>query len=307
MKNQNQYHTKVHEGDFWNSLLSLRTQPLEACPLGFETESSSSKRTRNLREPITLVTDANEVFKELAYISRAKAVPSAFQETSEAGICALHAPDWLIKELEASVIPNFSKYHKVRESETIDWVENRVMPLIEIHEGYSNLEKYTILPHQDLKDAPYVALARDLNASGVLSNDSDIRDFGVRQFNRADLSELLYLARCEHATAMTRNFGDVGGRLAIMATDEAVKTAIRGFKTLPPAGKSILIGGTFISLALWLSNEKGRSQAHSLMEHIGFGAVKSGKFVGSGFVRVSEWQGVSSDIRDNYAQDNREI
>jgi len=287
-------HTKHPKAaTFWDSFL--------------QHDSSHSGRMNAGDKPIILISDAQAIFRELAYLKRGKENPSAYRELSQSNICEHHAPDWMLKELETSVIPKFSKHYKIQETEVYDWVEQKILPLIQTHEGYSDLSMFEAENSPDIKDAPYVALARDMDAAGVISNDRHFEQFGIRRISSTDLSELLYLARCIHSSGTLRFLGHTGVKVTAGMSAELVKSAINGVQKLDPNTKAVMFGVGIAGIAWWLSSEKGRDQAKSALECIGLSSKEVGKFVLTGANKTHEWKTISNIIQGNYTPSNREL
>ncbi|WP_370334467.1 hypothetical protein [Parvularcula marina] len=211
---------------------------------------------------LTFVIDANIIFDDIRYKHlNPDCAQTRLEELIASGVVVLHAPEWLIVEMESSVLPQLSdRYGYPFDAVLNTW--NAYREKICFHEGYEVPD----LPngHLDLKDVPYVRLAEDIQASGILSKDKDIDTLGGERFCRDAIATTCFYARATTGTITLRLCGLTVTAVPILSLIALIKGLIALWKKSPPALQLIYL----VALGLAAASPKVRARIKKSLEQM---------------------------------------
>jgi len=211
-----------------------------------------------LRNTYKLVLDANFIWNEIGYHLSVRNRPSILTELRSSGLCEFHAPVWLLEELESSVLPKLAKHHRISSLELRAIFDEFIRPQIRFHLGY--LPPKNIV-NGDSKDVPYVELAEDIEALGVISQDADIEHLLMRKIDRTEVLKFIELARIENGVVQVKCMGYLGVNVSCATVSEVSKTTTSLIKKTPKGvlGAAALVG--VMGLVWFCGTNRGRKQA----------------------------------------------
>ncbi|MGJ8562825.1 MAG: hypothetical protein ACSHXY_04665 [Alphaproteobacteria bacterium] len=248
-----------------------------------------------MRTAYKLVIDANFIWNEVSYHLSVGEKPSTLTELSRSGLCEFHAPTWLLEELESSVLPKLAKHHCISSRVLRAIFDEFIRPQIQFHLGYRPPKE---IAYGDNKDVPYVELAEDMGALGVISEDTDIERLLMRKIDRKEVLKFIELARIENGVVQVKCLGYIGVNVSAGSVSELCKATSNLVKKAP---KELLAAAAIVGvlgLAWFSSTERGRKQAKSVGK-IALPPLMAGvEFVGKGIKWANENDRKAIEIRN---------
>ncbi|MBN4046536.1 hypothetical protein JYU02_00900 [bacterium AH-315-P15] len=205
--------------------------------------------TSAVKEIVTFdfVVDANVVMRDILFRFKVPHLAmTRLQELVKSGVVTLHAPDWLIHEIENSAIPKAAKKKKFS-IEPLMSIWKDYKSCIIFHSGFHpsldlDTSKY------DPKDWPYVALSETICANGVLSHDTDIEDLGGVRYDTQAMVEAQLYARAQKGILSMRVGGVLMGGVTLHGFTQLLQLLWEQFLKLPPKVRFILLTGLAAAL-----------------------------------------------------------
>lgn len=202
--------------------------------IGFPSQSNRSLPN------YSIVIDACIMRNEIRRYIRADKKLTFIQETHRSGVGVIHAPKWLETELETSTLPSLYKTEGIS-PRVLARVAEQLIEEINIHASYSEpLESAHLAQGVDIKDEPYVRLARDIDALGVLTRDKGFSKYQINTFQEDIVKHMQYIARLLNAEVQIRTAGKLTTTVTVNMAGELLKASTIPIKKVP---KPYLIGG----------------------------------------------------------------
>ena len=247
-----------------------------------------------MRTAYKLVVDANFIWNEVSYHLSVREKLSTLTELSRSGMCEFHAPTWLLEELESSVLPKLAKHHCISSRELRAIFDEFIRPQIQFHLGYRPPKE---IAYGDKKDVPYVELAEDIDALGVISEDTDIERLLMRKIDRKEVLKFIELARIENGVIQVKCMGYMGVNVSARSVSELSKATSNLVKKAPKEvwGAAAVVG--ILSLGWFSCTERGRKQARGIGKAVLPALVTGAGIVGEGINWANENNRKANDLR----------
>lgn len=189
-----------------------------------------------------LVLDANAAISDILHKYRNPHIrQTALEETVKSSALELYAPSWLDQEMTVSAIPQVAKRKGIPEAalqslwvtykEQIIWDDTLAAPVSNEACG------------GDLKDTPYVALQKSIEAVAVLSRDKDIDALGGNRVTLEFVFAVRTYARAASIAVGIRVGGVFVTWVSVNVLGQILKAIGAGIARLPPAVKIALVAG----------------------------------------------------------------
>jgi len=231
----------------------------------FEDQIGFPSRSNRSLPNYSIVIDACVMRNEIRrYLGTDKKL-TFIQETHRSGVGAIHAPKWLETELEASTLPSLYKTERIS-PRVLTRVAEQLLEEINVHASYSEpLQSPHLEQGVDIKDEPYVRLARDIDALGVLTRDKGFSKYQINTFQEDIVKQMQYIARLLNAEIQIRTAGKLTTTVTINIAGELLKSSTLPVKSIP---KTYLVGGGLMvaggAFYFFTQTETGRKQAKAI-------------------------------------------
>ncbi len=199
-----------------------------------------------------LIIDANAVLAELRWQAmkrKDKNARSALSEAVDSGSIELYAPSWLKKEVCKHLKTLSDRYHiELKELRQL-WLA--FQEKIRFCAVKKRLENKYRREGDDVKDAPYIALAEQMGGIKILSADTDIRRMGGKALDPVVLTpKLRDSARSMAVWLHCKNQANLLAFLSAATIIGAITIAVKLVKRIPPWLQMLsLIASVF---AIWI-------------------------------------------------------
>lgn len=190
-----------------------------------------------------IVFDANMVLADMKFMCENPSRPTLLETLARRTIITPCAPSWLISELRCgSSMDEFlrSQPHLCAADLWKQWP--KILEFLRIDSFYSYPLKSRLCGSPDLKDEPYISMAHDYKALGVLSRDKGCSGLNLRHLKRKDILPLQQLVDLLESVVGARLFvfgAPVAGTYGVAAGAHALYK--QGAK-LPEAAKYVVAG-----------------------------------------------------------------
>jgi predicted nucleic acid-binding protein len=218
---------------------------------------------------VVVIPDANRIIKDLIWLADRRETEEArtrFQEVIDAETVIAVAPPYLKTEMKRK-IPDVAERAEIPEEELWEQWES-YEPRIDFREP--SLEARDLATEVvDVKDVPYVALQREIEAP-ILSEDGDISAMGGAVVKEKTVQELREYARADSVRLTVIVHSSVAIELGVGAVKggfKLLRSLYLAFRSLPPLAQlSIGAGAAYV-----LSLERVQDRMQSA-----FGSVREG-------------------------------
>ena len=201
---------------------------------------------------LRIVVDTNVILKDLIFLSknaRQAEAKTGLQEAMAAGTIIAHAPLWLCDEVEKH-IPSICEDKKI----SLDVMEGHW------DEYRKNIQFFDIAEERlagyadsvDPKDAPFIELEKEIDAFGILSDDSHIENMGGTRITLDVIVSMRDYSRHSAIEFKIKYMGVMTGTLSIKlitAIFKSIGGVFQGIKNLPkPVLYALLAGAVWVIL-----------------------------------------------------------
>lgn len=222
-----------------------------------------------------IVIDACVMRNEIRRYISLEGRPTFIQEVNRSSVGQVHAPGWIETELEASTLPSLYKSERIS-PRILSRIAETLLEEITIPTGYEAPVDTNLPENVDLKEEPYVRLAKDINALGILSWDKGFDKYFVQTFREDVIRQMQHLARLLNAAVQVRTAGKITTIVSANAVDEIYQASMKALKKLPK--EAVVIGGIAggaAALYYFTQTEHGRRNRHRYLELAKLGVGKA--------------------------------
>jgi len=195
-----------------------------------------------------IVFDANMVLADMKFMFENPNQPTLLETLAKQTIITPCAPGWLVSELKCGTsVKEFLRAQPHMCSEDLWRQWPRILQHLKIDKSYAYPLRARLCGSPDLKDEPYISMANDLNALGVLSRDKGCSGLNLRHLRRGDIRPLGELADLLESIVGVRLFlfgVPIAGTYGLAAGAGAL---YKQAGKLPTAGKYALGGAAAIT------------------------------------------------------------
>lgn len=218
----------------------------------------------------TVVVDANAVIADLVYRVRyPERGPTALMELLNSTVLEAWAPVWLDAEVRRA-LPRVAKKKRL-ETEALlkEWSSySTLFRWMHIADDLRLADEQTVV---DPKDLPYIALAAELEAVGIITNDSDIAAMGGKPLSFSFVRTSRDYARAVVVPLSLRLFGVVVPFAVLLAVGGMLRALVLRFRALPPHIQALLVGFLVIAILHPRSRQWLAGQVATAMHYLGSG------------------------------------
>ncbi len=232
----------------------------------YESSLGFSSKPSHTITSYRIVIDACVMRNEIRRYISLEGRPTFIQEVNRSGVGQVHAPRWIETELEASTLPSLYKSERIS-PRILSRIAETLLEEITIPTGYDSPIDANLPENVDLKDEPYVRLANDIDALGILSWDKGFDKYFVQTFREDVIKQMQHLARLLNAAVQVRTAGEITTIVSANAIDELYQASVKAFKKLPK--EAIIVGGLVggaAALFYFTQTEHGRRNRHRYLE-----------------------------------------
>lgn len=200
-----------------------------------------------------IVFDANMILADMKFMFENPTKPTLLETLSKQTVITPCAPGWLISELRCgSSMHEFLKGQPHLNEQNLWDQWPKILKFMHIDTSYAYPVKARLCGSPDLKDEPYISMANDIGALGVLSRDKGCAGLNLRHLKRKDIRPLNDLANLIEGVVGARLFivgVPLAGTYGLAAGGDALyKQAMK----LPPIGKYALGGVAAVTLVAFV-------------------------------------------------------
>jgi len=231
----------------------------------FEDEMGFPSQGNRSLPNYSIVIDACVMRNEIRRYIGADKKLTFIQETHRSGVGVIHAPKWLETELETSTLPSLYKIEGIS-PRVLARVAEQLIEEINVHASYNEpLQSIHLAQGVDIKDEPYVRLARDIDALGVLTRDKGFSKYKINTFQEDIVKHMQYIARLLNAEIQIRTAGKLTTTVTVNMAGELLKASTKSVRNIP---KPYLVGGGLViaggAYYFFTQTETGRKKAKAI-------------------------------------------
>ena len=256
---KNNFISKIFDQMMTEDASRLQSKKAFEDQIGFPSQSNRSLPN------YSIVIDACVMRNEIRRYLGADKKLTFIQETHRSGVGVIHAPKWLETELEASTLPSLYKTERIP-PRVLARVAEQLLEEINVHASYREpLQSAHLAQGVDIKDEPYVRLARDIDALGVLTRDKGFSKYQINTFQEDIVKHMQYIARLLNAEIQIRTAGKLTTTVTVNMAGELLKASTLPIKRIP---KTYLVGGGLVvaggAYYFFTQTKTGRKQAKAI-------------------------------------------
>lgn len=225
-----------------------------------------------------IVVDANTVIRDLIHRVRfPEKGKTALQELVASSVVQAWAPSWLEPEITTNLPRIALKKGLPLEALVDEWGRYRLNLLWDPRELAMPCDSR--FPSGDPKDVPYLALAQNIGAVGILSSDPDITEMGGVRLTFDFVLATRSYARAVVVPTGLRLFGVLVPAVLLIAFIQMLTSVVQAVRQLPPEAKVLLTCAAILVVGHARSREWLVAQVAAFVDMASRGAAGLGELV----------------------------